>query len=95
MFSPEEKLLRKSVIVKALLRNRYPFYTYEQVTRRFHGDHGAELDDPIMQTKEMKKVTYWGLGMNVVLTGTKAVLGVLMNSSSVIADVSLLPFSHG
>lgn len=48
-----------------------------------------------MQTKEMKKVTYWGLGMNVVLTGTKAVLGVLMNSSSVIADVSLLPFSHG
>ena len=40
-----------------------------------------------MQTKEMKKVTYWGLGMNVVLTGTKAVLGVLMNSSSVIADV--------
>lgn len=65
------------------------------MTRRFHGDHGAELDDPIMQTKEMKKVTYWGLGMNVVLTGTKAVLGVLMNSSSVIADVSLLPFSHG
>ena len=47
-----------------------------------------------MQTKEMKKVTYWGLGMNVVLTGTKAILGVLMNSSSMIADVSVAPFFH-
>ena len=40
-----------------------------------------------MQTKEMKRVTYIGLGMNVVLTATKAVLGVIMNSSSVIAEV--------
>lgn len=40
-----------------------------------------------MQTKEMKRITYVGLGMNVILTATKAVLGVAMNSSSVIADV--------
>ena len=65
-----------------------------QVPKRFHGDHGAAIDDPVMQTKEMKKVTYWGLGMNVVLTGTKAVLGVLMNSSSVIADVWVSHVSH-
>ena len=45
------------------------------------------MEDPVMQTKEMKRVTYIGLGMNVVLTATKAVLGVIMNSSSVIAEV--------
>ena len=45
------------------------------------------MDDPALQTKEMKHVTYLGLGMNVVLTGAKAILGFAMNSSSVIADV--------
>ena len=43
-----------------------------------------------MQTKEMKHVTYLGLGMNVILTATKAAFGVAMNSSSVIADVLFL-----
>lgn len=57
-----------------------------QIIKRYHGDcHG--MDDPVMQTKEMKHITYVGLGMNVILTATKAVLGVAMNSSSVIADV--------
>ena len=47
-----------------------------------------------MQTKEMKHATYLGLGMNVILTATKAALGVAMNSSSVIADVSFLNQFH-
>ena len=52
------------------------------------------MDNPIMQTKEMKHVTYLGLGMNVILTATKAALGVAMNSSSVIADVLFLNWFH-
>lgn len=62
-------------------------YVIIKVTKRFHGNHGGAADDPIMQTKEMKQITYWGLGLNVVLTATKAVLGYAMNSASVIAEV--------
>lgn len=61
------------------------------MTKRYHGDHGCGADDPVMQTKEMKHITYWGLGLNVILTATKGVLGYAMHSSSVIAEVSLYP----
>lgn len=44
-----------------------------------------------MQTKEMKHITYWGLGLNVILTATKGVLGYAMHSSSVIAEVGFFP----
>lgn len=40
----------------------------------------------------MKHITYVGLGMNVVLTGTKAFVGFLMNSSSLLADVPVFIF---
>ncbi len=63
------------------------FYVIVKRSKRFHGDHGGAADDPIMQTKEMKRITYWGLGLNVVLTATKAVLGYAMNSASVLAEV--------
>ena len=45
----------------------------------------------------MKHITYVGLGMNVILTGTKAFVGFLMNSSSLLADVPILiyPYSSG
>ncbi|KNB43893.1 metal transporter [Blastocystis sp. subtype 4] len=62
------------------------FYVIVKRSKRFHGDHGGAADDPIMQTKEMKRITYWGLGLNVVLTATKAVLGYAMNSASVLAE---------
>ena len=55
--------------------------------KRYHGNHNHDMNDPALQTKEMKFITYLGLGMNVVLTGAKAILGIAMNSSSVIADV--------
>lgn len=37
----------------------------------------------------MKRITYWGLGLNVVLTATKGLLGVAMNSASVLAEVGV------
>lgn len=63
------------------------FASYTQVFKRNHGDLAEHGDDPALQTKEMKHITYVGLGMNVVLTGTKAFVGFLMNSSSLLADV--------
>ena len=59
------------------------------VIKRNHGNHGEDADDPALQTKEMKHITYVGLWMNVLLTGTKAFVGYLMNSSSLLADVQL------
>lgn len=42
----------------------------------------------------MKHITYVGLGMNVILTGTKAFVGFLMNSSSLLADVPIFSYLY-
>ncbi len=40
-----------------------------------------------MQTKEAKKITYIGLGINIGLSAGKGIVGWIANSSAILADV--------
>lgn len=54
---------------------------------RYHGNHSHGSQDPVMQTKEAKKITYIGLGINIGLSAGKGIVGWIANSSAILADV--------
>jgi len=42
----------------------------------------------MVNTKEIKKITLWGLGLNIVISIIKFIIGVLGNSQAVVADAA-------
>ncbi|KAK8807214.1 hypothetical protein WA158_003973 [Blastocystis sp. Blastoise] len=75
-------------IVNNLTNNRGQYTNNNnRIFVRYHGDH-SHADDPVMQTKEAKKITYVGLGINVALSAGKGAVGIIANSSAILADAA-------
>ena len=47
-------------------------------------------DKELEQQHESQKIAYWSLGVDIFMTTVKGAVGWMLNSTSIIADISLI-----
>ena len=88
-------LIRNSNFVMKSMNYKVSLLSPDQLQSGFYRlDHSAaqlsEEERELAQKKESQKIAYWSLGVDVFMTTVKGGVGWLLNSTAIIADISLV-----